>query len=421
MRRCGTPGCCFHDHHDGPHSHERPHRRIRKSVWYTPRAPAKTIKKKAPVVKTRVRNVDNDKANDFQVGITTVRTAMERQCGVRICVPLSAFSGYWHGCPDMCHGIIVAPLYKGKYVAEALFDGDTEPTPLTSSLLMLHETRASWKKPHLHAERFHIDKCAKHVKHMNAFKRAEEMCEVLLDMGTDLAGKTIITLDGMGTSRVAINTVMDARGLPAKARPTTVTLEMNADGALGQRIGLGFGSDIKFTNGDPYVSSKVRFGGTPKLEDIVLTHNRILPDKTKRGVVGLNLDYCGGPPNNYSMQKMLTHLPALRIVTITMARRNHANLHETFDDYFPPPYGFHLRKTYTSNPRVVCKMYVRNARIVRHVIIPGSWWVNADPAWKKTVFDGIVVAKKNATFDVYVPHDGCVYPMSADALAKFAT
>lgn len=430
MRRCGTPGCRFHDHHQGPHSHECARKRVRKVVGHKVRAAAIVKKRRAPA--TPRDSPGDDKANDFQLGIDAVRIAMDRQRGVRIRVPLSAFAGHWPGFPDLCHGVIVKPLHQGKFVAEALFDGDADPTPITSSMLMLHETCASWRKPRVDAKQLLTAKCAAHVKHTNAYQRAVAMCETLLELPEELESislperKIILTLDGMGTNRIAIEDVMNARGVPATARPDIVTLEMDADVAAAQRIALGFGDDVRFTKGDPLASHKSLFGGG--IEHVVTSRNSLLSEDAKRDVVWLNLDYCGGPPKNHRvsscaafMQKMLAHLPGLNMVTVTMAKRNHADLDNTFDNYFPPPYGFELRDTFRSNPRVVCKMYVRAAGVVRRVAIPGSWWLNADPAWKKTTFDGIVMGKSTNMFSVYVPHDDRIYPMRADAVSKFAS
>ena len=84
---------------------------------------------------------------------------------------------------------------------------------------------------------------------------------------------------------------------------------------------------------------------------MVVTRNRLLSEETKRSVVWLNLDYCGGPPKNHSvascaafMHKVLANLPGLSMVTVTMAKRNHANLHDTFDNYF-------LHRTASSSAR----------------------------------------------------------------------
>lgn len=413
----------------GTRSLEWSRKRFRKAVWYKPRAAPIPKRRRTPETIRTPRG--RDKSNDFQLGIDVVRIAMDRQRGVHIRVPLSAFSGHWPGCPDMCHGVIVKPLHRGKFVAEALFDGDAKPTPITSSMLMLHETRAWWRKPRVDAKQLLMAKCATHVKHTNAYQRTVAMCDVLLELPNELGciglseRKTILTLDGMGTNRVAIDDAMEARGVPVKARPDIITLEMDADVAAAQRIALGFGDDVRFTKGDPLASPRSLVGSG--LEHVVVTRNRLLSEEAKRSVAWLNLDYCGGPPKNHNvascaafMHKVLANLPGLSMVTITMAKRNHANLQDTFDNYFPPPYGFELRETYRSNPRVVCKMYVRVAHIVRRVAIPGSWWLNADPAWKKTTFDGIVMANSKNMFSVYVPYDDRIYPMRVDALSKFA-
>ena len=142
-------------------------------------------------------------------------------------------------------------------MAEALFDGDAEPTPITPSMLMLHETRAWWRKPRVDAKQLLMAKRAAHAKHTNAYQRTVKMCKVLLELPEELGSiglserKTILTLDGMGTNRLAIDDAMEARGVPAKARPDIVTLEVDADVMAAQRIALGFGDAVRFTKGDP--------------------------------------------------------------------------------------------------------------------------------------------------------------------------
>jgi hypothetical protein len=79
-----------------------------------------------------------------------------------------------------------------------------------------------------------------------------------------------------------------------------------------------------------------------------------------------------------------------------------------------------VKKTYTDNTRVVCKMYVRDRRISRHLSIPGRWWCDAAPEWKNATFDGVVVGREGRMYDVYVLGDGMEYKMRSDAVAAYA-
>lgn len=367
--------------------------------------------------------------NDFQLGIDTVREAMKGQCGVRLEVPLDSFNGYWPGYKDVCVGKILGPSYERYYVAEAKLD-DGEIVPLTSSQLMLHNTTAKWRTPHMDAERYLLNKCDDNIKHAHAMDRATEMFELLIASGIDLSKRAILTLDGMGTNRVAGDRALYS--LHPSKRPKVWTLEMNANVALAQRVGLGFGSSVRYTGADPSIkcrSSALKRPGPPTLEDVVMFPNRILSEEEKNKVVWLNLDYCGGPPKNHRvddcssfMTALLAHLFYLHMVTITIAFRNHFNLHETFDDIFPPPYGFRLHKVYTDNRRVLCKMYVRDTSIIRHVVIPGNWWKNASPSWKHSSFDGVIVSPKDeeGKHKVYVPEDDDNFSMHSTAVTAYA-
>ena len=433
-RVCATPGCRLRDHHDGPHSHESHGRRFRKTVWrHSRHCIAKPVVRTPAAAASAKRTTSSTFAtrapNDFQLGIDVVRAAVDGQRGVRLRMPKTAFCGHWPDALDVCTGKLVGPSYEGKFVAEALFDGDAEPTLLTASSLMLHETHVSWRKSHIDASALLRDKCKANVKHVNALGRAEEMYETLLASKVNLRGRIVLTLDGMGTNRVAGERVLES--VSPSERPETLTLEMDANVALAQRIGLGFGDRVRFTGADPTLACRsllLKRTGCPTLEDVVVTpHNRVLTEEEKRRVVWLNLDYCGGPPKNHSancapfMEACLAHLPHLHMVTVTIARHNHADLDTTFGDYFPTPYGFDVRRTYTDNVRVVCKMYVRNPRLTRHVSIPGRWWRDAAPEWRTSTFDGIVVGRAvTGQYDVYVPVDDAVYSMRDDAVAAYA-
>lgn len=423
-RTCGTPGCRFRDGHDGPHSHESHGRRFRKQVWKRPRC-VKADRAPATAVKT-VQHTIRFEVNDFQVGIDKVREAIGGQRGVRLHMPKSAFCGHWPDTAQTCTGKLIGPSYEGRFVAEALFDGDAAPTLLTSSSLMLTDTHVFWRKPHMDATALLRDKCATNAKHVHAMARARDMYSILLDLGIDLRDRIVLTLDGIGTNRVSGEDVLAS--LDACDRPVTLTLEMNPDVALAQRIALGFGPHVRFTGADPTMSFRSRslkHAGPPTIEDVLVTPcNTVLSEEEKRNVAWLNLDYCGGPPKNHSgdcvrfMTRCLAHLPRVQMIAVTMARRNHPDLDETFDDYFPVPYGFSVKKTYTDNVRVVCKLYVRDRRVPRHLSIPGHWWRGVE--CKSAIFDGVVVAREGRIHDVYVPVDALEYKMRSDAVAAYA-
>lgn len=425
-RTCATPGCRFRDHHNGPHSFEVHAARFRKAVRRHPRCVVRTLGISKP--KPR-RRLDARPPNDFQLGIEDVREAIDGQHGVRIRMSKTAFCGHWPEATDVCVGKIVGSSREGRFVAEAIFDGDSEPTLLTSSSLMRVDTHVVWRKPHLTPTALLRKKCETNTKHVNAMGRASEMYETLCSLNLSLKGRIVLTLDGIGTNRVAGENVLDS--IAPSERPETLTLEMNADVAFAQRLGLGFGTRVRFTGADSamaYRTHSLTKTGPPTIENVLMTpRNAVLSDEEKRRVVWLNLDYCGGPPKNNSvdecgafMQKCLAHLPHLHMITVTVARRNHADLDATFGDYFPTPHGFTVRRTYTDNARVVCKMYLRVPTMTRHVSIPGHWWRGASPAWKTKFFDGIVVASEGALHDVYVPVDDRTYQMRGDAVSAYA-
>jgi len=365
------------------------------------------------------------KTNDFQFGIEWVRRAMSHQKGVEIEIPKHAFNKKWEG-PDICKGHILSPSKDGKFVAIAKFEGEDYNTYLTSSSLMLCDSKAKWRDgfftAKLEQKRRMLDS-----KHKNAYQRSVDMIEELLrDKDFDLTGKNIVTLDGMGTNKLAYEKVLSDFDVPSTMHPRIITFELDSDVALAQRSALG-SKDVFSTNSDPFFSSKSLFGGRiPKIEHILSLKNRVLTDEMKQEVVMLNLDYCGGPPLNHSPQKcsyfmetVIDNLPNLRIVAFTIARRGHKNLDSTFDDIVKPPYGFYLWKTYIDNVKVICKVYKRN-NDVRNLVIPGYWWKSSSKSLKKKTFSGIVRRRNGKlTYDVYVPYDKTTYSMRKDALQKY--
>jgi len=371
----------------------------------------------------KVRRIRTNKAvNDFQVGIEEVREAMKGQVGVRVEMSVAAFNDYWPDADERCKGVITGPSYEGKFVAECKFHGDNGMiTLLTAASLMRLDTKASWRKPNIDAHRYIHNKNANDEKHMNAFKRAEDQWSTLLGLGVPLDDRVVLTLDGHGPNRIAGEQVFRSRNVPPSRRPQTWTLEKDPNVALGQRIALGFGSEVYFTGADPHAKNKavlLRRPGQLTIEDVIMSKNNIVSEVDKRRVVWLNLDYCGGPPMSHSIVQCSTFMTAvvarlsnLEMITITIARRNHPNLDETFDEIIPPPYGFRMTKEYCENRRVLCKMYVRVDTMPRRLCVPGTWWVDADPMWRNKRFDAIVVKKEKqeGMYKVYVPlHDANV-------------
>lgn len=356
--------------------------------------------------------------NDFQVGLDASRAAMRRQKGVPIRMDKSALSGHWDA-PNLLTGSIVGASHEGKFVAEALFDGDARPTLLTSSSLMLKGTEVDWRPPPLRTLSAR-DASLRAPKHSNAMRRAAALMDALLDDGVPLGDASVLTLDGKGANRTAFLSALSARGV--EDVPRILTFEIDAEVALAQRLGLGY-DGITFTGADPTFSAK-RFGRVG-LEHLLIAPNELLPPEERARVVAAYFDYCGGPPRNHSvadcaalMCKVVANLPCLRVVAFTMAKRNHADLHSTFDDYIPPPYGFSLRDTFHDNQNVICKMYVRDSR-PRHLRVPGRWWANVPRAEKRRMFDAVVCAEKKGAYTVYVPADDEQYAMREDAVGAY--
>ena len=389
----------------------------------------KNCKKSRKLQPIDVNTLRSKHPNDFQLGLETSREFMKSQVGVRLAMPRSAFSGYWDA-PEVCQGKILGPSYEGRFVAEALFDGESAPTRLTSSSLMLHETTVHWQSALMNASDFHNKKNQDHVKHQHAFERAKEMMgELIRRKQQELEQTYVLTLDGHGSNQTAFREVL-LESLPMHQHPTVLTFEMKADVALAQRIAFGWDRDVQFTGGDPHFASKSLFGhsSTPTLEHLLIKENSLLPDSIKDKTVFLYMDYCGGPLHNHDsksskfMERAVAHLPNLEMVAFTMARRNHGALDVTFDEYIPPPYGFRLWKTFTSNPRILCKVYARDYNVTRTLAIPGYWWGGSTASqWKHKTFTGILLDKPRKGMQrVYIPFDEDEYSIRIDAVKAYS-
>lgn len=357
--------------------------------------------------------------NDFQMGLETARRAMTEQKGVRVRIPRTAFKGHWRKAPKLCTGYVVGAARTGKFVARARFAGETDETLLTPSALMLAASQSKWRA----VARFKAVRDARLAgasKHRNAVRRATDMMSALLDAGVPLAGKTVLTLDGIGTNRVGFTAALDARGVTR--RPEILTCEMDAAVALAQTVALGVPSEqVLFTGGDPALRGGAHATRAVTVEDLITRPNALLSEDKKKRVVFLNLDYCGGPPAGRDlMARVVDHLPALRAVAYTVAKRNHPDLARTFDVYIPPPYGFVLARTYTDNAHVLCKLYLRDARVPRALTIPGMWWKHVTAAERKRTYAGAVRRRVGPkTYAVYVPSDDREYVMRTDAVRAY--
>ena len=364
--------------------------------------------------------------NQFQLGIEWTRKLMRGQTGVTVTLPMNALNGYWDDPRDEFTAVITKPRHDGHYVAEAMCD-DGVPIDLTSSILLMSGVKADWRAPSarmlMHrAESFDLP------AHRNSMARAEVIASLYLARCRPSTKDVFITLDGNGENREGFGAVLKT----FESTPRILTVEMDADVALAQR--LVYGEDILFSGAQRGFKYRSLFGGgshVSTLEHLLLRSNRLITDETRAHVRVLYLDYCGGPVGNQTpeecvgnLERLFARLPRLEVFAVTMSKRHHPNLLDNFSVYVPTPHGFSVVETFVDNPKVVCKVYARNAQ-PRRLLIPGTWWNHCPKGSRKRKFEGTVTAYDGRA-DRYrvltVQEEGReeYVAMRADAVARFA-
>lgn len=364
--------------------------------------------------------------NKFQLDRRVLRRLLRRQLNVSGTCPTAALNGHWRTSSDTFSFRIVkvnADL-TGPYVATALCD-DGHPLLCTPSLLLRTDVTVRWR----HASDDFLSRaelcdraCA------TAYERAQHIAAMFIDTrdGQDEAGRvgdedvTICTFDGRGSNRRAFRSVYTQRGRPC---PRIVTFECDAVPALCQRIL--YGEDIVYTAGNPTVRSRrVKTsgrGGTPRaramkvvIEDLIRRDALRAIDPASVGL--LYLDYCGGPPTDADMTKILSKFVNLTVYAATVSTRQHAHLDDTFERYIPLLYGFERKLKFSSNRRVRCHVFARTA-VPRSVSIPGYFWENCPKKLCWNQFEGVMVTEDTAS--VHTERGQELVYLSAPARKRF--
>lgn len=224
-------------------------------------------------------------------------------------------------------------------------------------------------------------------KRMTAFTKA-------LYQTTELKGSdTVYTLDGQMSNRYAYHEYFDVGSIHIKGgAPALVTWEINPCVAFAQQLLTGQGH-VMYTGAD--LDTKFGYGvdgnldtSPPGLEYLICNRvnskgdeNKLITKKDCEEVIGLYLDYCGGPigGTDYEGAKnlilnTLSHLPRLCVLGITMSKRQRRGLEMDSQTYLPSIYGFALIETFTDNPKVMCWLYKRIPLVPRVLSVKRDWW-----------------------------------------------
>lgn len=340
-----------------------------------------------------------DKQNQFQYNEAVLYSLLKDQIGVTGTCPTSALTGYWENSPrtfsfEISSVCDLGSESIGRYVAIAKCDDGLE-LRCTASLLLRKDVHVAWRPANDMRTREEERNSLCH----NAYMRAEEIAEALIaGRGpTCKGGNTVIMLDGDGSNRRAIQSTFDRACLPC---PRIITFECDPVPALCQRIL--YGADIVYTPGDPFMCARRVNKEGDKSKKKQLLEDAIMQDRDgdtlgvdPSDVQLVYLDYCGGPPSDVDMTKVLSKFHNLLVYAGTMSTRQHPSLSERFENYIPTLYGFKAQKTRHSNKRVRCHLY-RRMDISRSVSVPGWFWTNCPKHLKWKRFKGVMVTEHKA-------------------------
>ena len=227
----------------------------------------------------------------------------------------------------------------------------------------------------------------------NSQKRMTEFSKALYQTTEFKRSDTVFTLDGNMSNRYAYHEYFDNGSIHIKCgAPNLVTWELDPCVAFAQQLLTGQGC-VKYTGAD--LDTKFGYGvdgnldtSPPGLEYLICNRvnskgveNKLITKKDCEEVVGLYLDYCGGPigGTDYEGAKNLildtvSHLPRLCVLGITMSKRQRRGLEMDSQTYLPSIHGFALIETFTDNAKVMCWLYKRIPSIPRVLSVKWDWW-----------------------------------------------
>ncbi len=229
-------------------------------------------------------------------------------------------------------------------------------------------------------------------KHNASDKRMDLFASILRQNYKTTSDQKVYSLDGNGSNRERYQkSFADLKD----STPQFFTFELDPETALSQQILYGKETVI-------YTGSLAPFGygvegashtSPPGIEYLITTRtdtsgrvNTLIRNEDCRAVVGLNLDYCGGIFGglNYEkaqriLLKLLSRLPQLVVLCITIGKRQHQLVEFDFEKYAETPYGFRVVHTFSNAPddnkAVVSRLFVRDFGIPRTLEVPGVVWL----------------------------------------------
>jgi hypothetical protein len=258
-------------------------------------------------------------ANAFQEGIPEVRQRMLALIDEELeCDKDHAFTGNWAG-PQRIVGKVEAVLHHGPFVAAVRFENE-DVSCLTASSFLLNTTTWLWPDSPRRDDDTPLPSGKKHKASMDRAYRF--MVEVLLQcrrfgMGDDMSSRNVVTLDGNGENRRAMENALDDHNIPMENRPTIITLELDANVALASALRFGR-RHVRLTSGD--FRMQVTQNSVCGIERaILLSGHSVLTNEEKEETVAVYFDFCGSPSKDFA--RVYECLPNLLVAGVTVAKR----------------------------------------------------------------------------------------------------
>ena len=370
-RKCATPGCRFPDFHEGGHSSES-----RPTIRY---------------IKPSECNITNPE-NKFQHGIGFVRLAMVDQLGVHLRIPVDLHPHEITG--DHFDAIVREVIPNGKFVIRV--DANGIMVDLSSDDICRQDFIRKWNPLGSELMEMHY-KSLMGTSHEAADKRTDLILDTFFQNYITRCTDLVLTLDGIGAFRERY--LLRTKNMPQDKIPICRTYEIKSATALSQELlyqdkepGSIIWTGALHKDKFGYGCDGARLLTPPGIEYLITNRknttgveNTLITKDDCNQVRILNLDFCGGiiggtdfEMSTRTFLNMLSRLPNLVVLCVTLGKRQRAGVQYDFPKYVPTPYGFQLVREFGNeegdNKRVVSRVFVRISDIPRTLKLCGTMW-----------------------------------------------
>ena len=372
-RLCGTPGCFFLDFHDGPCSFEK--------------VIGSRITHKRPA-----ESSDVVESNKFQHSYGFASFCIqEDQKGLSISVPRTLCQKVGISYPDDGR-LFIGEQTDEHSIQMIYFDNHcVKSVSLPIKDVLRHDVQLKWREPSEASLNRHRQTLSSKAD-SNSARRMKCFVKILKDSCATMTRDYVLGLDGKGSNRDVYDSEFAGS---AQMKPRFLTYEIDEVPALSQQLLYGR-TNVVWTGA--MVEEKFGYGShgsansPPGIEYLIKnrqstdgTTNTLLTQDICDQTVGLFLDYCGGiiggkdfDKSRRELREILSRLPRLVSLCITMSKRQRPSLQTSFENYAETPHAFEIVHSFGNgtddNNRVVCRIFKRIWQIPRTVRIPGNWF-----------------------------------------------